>query len=54
MLVPLRDTTRRKQGNGASGKDSPREHLLPLPPDYRRGSAGTESLSQPGALEGDG
>lgn len=32
MLVLLRDTTRRKQGNGASGKDSPREHLLP----YRR------------------
>ena len=29
MLVLLRDTTRRKQGNGASGKDSPREHLLP-------------------------
>ena len=32
MLVLLAATTRRKQGNGASGKDSPREHLLP----YRR------------------
>src|SRR2546423_1647624 len=29
MLVLLPDTTRRKQGNGASGKDSSREHLLP-------------------------
>jgi len=28
MLVLLPDTTRRKQGNGTSGKDSPREHLL--------------------------
>src|SRR5260221_10091270 len=32
MLVLLRDTARRKHGNGASGKDSPREHLPP----YRR------------------
>src|SRR5438309_12101674 len=29
MIVLLRDTARREQGNGASGKDSPREHLLP-------------------------
>jgi hypothetical protein len=28
MLVLLRDTTRRKQDNCPSGKDSPREHLL--------------------------
>ncbi len=42
----LRDTARRKQGNGASGKDSRREHLPPLPLDYRRGSVETESLSQ--------
>src|SRR6266436_6270031 len=46
MLMLLRDTARRKQGNGASGKDSRREHLPPLPLDYRRGSAETESLSQ--------
>src|SRR6267154_6154554 len=32
MLVLLRDTARREQGNGASGKDSRREHLPP----YRR------------------
>jgi hypothetical protein len=29
MLMLLRGTTRRKQGNSASSKDSPREHLLP-------------------------
>src|SRR6267154_4230312 len=46
MLMLLRDTARRKQGNGASGNDSRREHLPPLPLDYRRGSAETESLSQ--------
>jgi len=28
MLVLLRDTTRGKQDNAASGKGSPREHLL--------------------------
>src|SRR2546421_4981959 len=32
MLVLLRDTASRKHGNGASGKDSRREHL----PSYRR------------------
>src|SRR5258706_14542584 len=32
MLALLPDSTRRKQGNSTSGKDSPREHLLP----YRR------------------
>jgi hypothetical protein len=46
MLLLLPDTTRRKQGNGTSGKDSLREHLLPFRRIIGNGSAARESLSR--------